>query len=155
MIILASMILLAAEPGTDDFPLWGKILAIALCILVFGSLLIGIILVTRDSIRRRGKWGVNGAPTFCPNCGEAAPKVRKPANFQQALWGGSTCQECGCEFDKWGRRVHCPKCATKLPEVARPRAGSEKDFVLSACPSCNHESTLFRLSPPLYDDECD
>jgi hypothetical protein len=149
--MLSSMILFAA----DDIPVWGKELVIGFAVVLFGSMLVGLVFLIRDSVRRRGKWGMNGAPTFCPNCGEAAPTVRKPANFQQALWGGCTCKECGCEFDKWGRRVLCPQCEAKLPEVARPRAGSEKDVVRSACPSCKHESILFRLSPPLYDDECD
>jgi hypothetical protein len=145
MMILANMTLLAAEPGADDIPLWGKFLVSALSVLVFGSLLIGIILVTRDSIRRRGKWGVNGATTLCPNCGEAASTVRKPASFQQALWGGCTCKECGCEFDKWGRRVHCPKCAAKLPEAARPKPSTDLSAIRGTCRSCGHESIIFRL----------
>ncbi|HLW68320.1 MAG TPA: hypothetical protein VKS79_23590 [Gemmataceae bacterium] len=96
---------------------------------------------------------MNGAPTFCPNCGQPAPAVRKPANFQQALWGGNTCKECGCEYDKWGRRKFCPKCTAKLPEIARPRTFSEANVVRGACPSCGHQSTLFRLLPPQYHDE--
>jgi hypothetical protein len=149
---LSNLILLAADPA-DDVPLWGKALIIGFAVVMFGTLLIGLVFVIRDSMRRRGKWGVNGAPTFCPNCGDAAPTVRKPASFPQALWGGWTCKECGCEFDKWGRRIFCPKCAARLQEVSRPKPGSERDTVHGNCPSCGHQSTLFRLSRPLYDDE--
>jgi hypothetical protein len=42
---------------------------------------------------------------FCPNCGEPAPAIRKPRNRRQRLWGGATCEECGVEYDKWGRPV--------------------------------------------------
>jgi hypothetical protein len=151
-LIDSNIVLFAADSGADDPPLWGKILIIALALLVFGSLLFGLVLVIRDSVRRRGRWGINGSPTFCPNCGEATPTVRKPASFQQALWGGCMCKECGCEFDKWGRRIHCPKCAAKLPEVSRPKRSAEENSVRGICSGCGHQSTLFRLSPSQYDD---
>jgi hypothetical protein len=41
----------------------------------------------------------------CPECGVALPKARKPANSKQALWGGWTCHECGCEVDRQGRMI--------------------------------------------------
>ena len=41
----------------------------------------------------------------CPDCGEPFPRFRKPANRQQALWGGSTCAKCGCEVDRRGRKI--------------------------------------------------
>ncbi len=41
----------------------------------------------------------------CPNCGELFPRIRKPANRRQALWGGSTCAKCGCEVDRRGRKI--------------------------------------------------
>jgi DNA-directed RNA polymerase subunit RPC12/RpoP len=41
----------------------------------------------------------------CPSCGEAAPFVRIPKNFRQFMWGGNTCKKCGCEFDKWERKI--------------------------------------------------
>lgn len=44
-------------------------------------------------------------PKSCPECGTPAPKVRKPANRRQTLWGGWTCEECGCEMDRKGRKV--------------------------------------------------
>jgi hypothetical protein len=47
-------------------------------------------------------------PKACPECGTEAPKIRKPANRRQMLWGGLggwTCPECGCELDWRGRKV--------------------------------------------------
>jgi hypothetical protein len=44
-------------------------------------------------------------PKPCAECGAPAPKVRKPANRRQMLWGGWTCPECGCEMDRRGRKI--------------------------------------------------
>jgi hypothetical protein len=41
----------------------------------------------------------------CPECGEPFPRFRKPANRRQALWGGNTCANCGCEVDRRGRKI--------------------------------------------------
>jgi len=41
----------------------------------------------------------------CPDCGKEQPKVRKPKNLRQAMWGGNTCPECGCEIDRFGKKV--------------------------------------------------
>lgn len=96
---------LAPPPGPKDTPLALKIGIIALSVAVLGGLLIGAVLVVRDSIRRRGNWGLNFQPVVCPRCGEPAPAVRVPKNRRQTLWGGCTCAECGCEYDKWGNEV--------------------------------------------------
>ena len=73
--------------------------------LVALTLTVGGFLVVRDTVRRRGRWGVNARPVYCPQCGEPAPVVRVAANRRQALWGGCTCARCGLEYDKWGRPV--------------------------------------------------
>jgi len=44
-------------------------------------------------------------PRPCAECGAPAPKIRKPANRRQTLWGGWTCPECGYEMDRRGRTV--------------------------------------------------
>jgi hypothetical protein len=44
-------------------------------------------------------------PKPCTECGTPAPRVRRPANRRQRLWGGWTCPECGCEMDRRGRPV--------------------------------------------------
>jgi predicted Zn-ribbon and HTH transcriptional regulator len=41
----------------------------------------------------------------CPDCDATVPFVRIPKNFHQLMWGGHTCNKCGCEFDKWGRKI--------------------------------------------------
>jgi hypothetical protein len=85
--------------------LLGMIALIAVSVLMFGALAVGLMLVIRDTIRQRGNWGVNFKPAACTECGTPAPLVRKPANWRQAMWGGWTCKECGFELDKWGRPV--------------------------------------------------
>jgi multisubunit Na+/H+ antiporter MnhB subunit len=42
-------------------------------------------------------------PVKCPSCGREQPKMRKPTNVQQAMWGGSKCEGCGAEMDARGR----------------------------------------------------
>ena len=63
-------------------------------------LVIGITFVIRDTVRKRGRWGINFRPVVCPNCGELAQFVRRPQNRRQAFWGGYTCAHCGTECDK-------------------------------------------------------
>ena len=79
------------------------IVFLAIGVPMFGILALGLALMIRDTIRRRGKWGINLKPAVCTECGTPAPVIRKPKNRQQALWGGWTCSKCGCELDKWGR----------------------------------------------------
>ncbi len=42
-------------------------------------------------------------PLTCEKCGAMQPKFRKPANSQQAMWGGTTCPECNADLDRNGR----------------------------------------------------
>lgn len=104
-----------------EMRLWPILAAIAICVAVFGSLSVGLFLVIRDTIRQRGKWGINLKPAACTQCGTPAPLVRKPANASQTLWGGWTCAECGFELDKWGRPLEEQNTLAKwavLPAVA-------------------------------------
>ena len=41
----------------------------------------------------------------CPRCAAPLPKLRKPANKSQAMWGGTTCPACGCECDRKGKKI--------------------------------------------------
>ena len=71
---------------------------------IFVLLAIGAWRVIRDTIRARGKWGVNFRNMKCPDC-EALIRVavpRIPATGNQMLWGGWNCRQCGCQIDKWG-----------------------------------------------------
>jgi hypothetical protein len=86
----------------------GEWAAFAGCLAIFAVLGFFGFLVVRDTIRKEGRWGVNAKGLFgmpCPRCGEELPAVREPRNRRQALWGGATCDGCGCEVDKWGREV--------------------------------------------------
>lgn len=76
---------------------WQLILAIATLI----SLGLGIHSLTQ----RRDSKGLNLSTTRCPKCDRPLPRVRRPASWQQAMYGGSTCRHCGTEVDKWGREI--------------------------------------------------
>ena len=54
---------------------------------------------------RKGKMGINTSTVYCPRCQAKAPLMRVPKNAHQLMWGGWTCQECGCEFDKYGNEI--------------------------------------------------
>jgi hypothetical protein len=71
----------------------------------FCLLFIGFVLVMISSNKREGKWGINTDGVSCPKCAVVLPRIRKPANIRQTLWGGWTCNNCGCEVDKWGKEI--------------------------------------------------
>jgi hypothetical protein len=74
-------------------------------LLVMASvLLLGVLLVAFGTITKN-RWGINAKPVNCPACGFPIPRVRQPKSLRQALWGGGTCEKCGCEMDKWGRLI--------------------------------------------------
>jgi hypothetical protein len=63
-----------------------------------------------STIKRKGRFGINlealSNGVACPRSGCARRSAfRTPRNARQFLWGGRTCEDCGCEFDKWGREV--------------------------------------------------
>jgi len=62
----------------------------------------GVDLVVKGT-EDKTKWGVNIHKTDCPKCGQPLPRIRKPTDLQEFLWGGSTCKNCGAKVDKWGR----------------------------------------------------
>ena len=39
----------------------------------------------------------------CPKCSEKMPFISKATSVHQALLGGWTCRNCGCEMDRKGR----------------------------------------------------
>ena len=51
------------------------------------------------------KFSVNLRVVNCPECSTPQPRARKPENMREAMWGGNTCPECGCEMDKWGKKI--------------------------------------------------
>lgn len=70
----------------------------------FAILLVVLVLVIYGTAVKN-KWGVNLDGSVCPRCRTAMPAIRAPKSTAQWLWGGSTCHNCGCEVDKWGREV--------------------------------------------------
>ncbi len=81
------------------------VVGIVIAVVMALGLAAGAVLVIRDTIRKRGRWGINLRPVRCPECGEPAPTIRRPRNRRQTLWGGWTCEQCGTEYDKWGQPV--------------------------------------------------
>src|ERR1044071_146803 len=64
-------------------------IAFAGCLVILSVLFVLGGRVVRDTMRKRGRWGVNVkglAGMDCPECGEALPAVRKPQNLNQTLW---------------------------------------------------------------------
>lgn len=73
-------------------------------VLVLGGVVLETMVVERILERwpQHGRWGINPSPVDCPRCGKRQPKARIPNSVYQALWGGWTCDSCGCEMDKYG-----------------------------------------------------
>ena len=79
---------------------------LTIVILVSVSLFfISLVLIVISTVRRRGVWGINLQIPVCPGCGVRVEAMRVPTSLRQGLLGGWTCTSCGCEMDKWGRRV--------------------------------------------------
>ena len=80
-------------------------LALIIIILVCGLGLIAVAAVLIHGTVTKSKMGININPSQCPRCQTAMPSVRATKSLNQALWGGWSCPNCGCELDKWGREV--------------------------------------------------
>lgn len=78
--------------------------AARLLIVLLSILAGGLVLVIFGTVRKNA-WGVNLNPVNCPRCNRPMPQIRKPKSASQAMWGGWTCEACGCEIDKWGREL--------------------------------------------------
>ncbi|HYX71875.1 MAG TPA: hypothetical protein VE732_03835 [Nitrososphaera sp.] len=88
---------------------------IIILLVLFGGVTILFLLMLRDTIRHKGRWGINLEPIRCPRCGAQSPMVRKPSSLRQAAWGGWTCSKCGCEIDKWGTEMPQGKTSFSTP----------------------------------------
>jgi len=74
-------------------------------LIVTGPILfVGLLLVAYGTVARN-RWGINLRPVNCPCCQATVPQVRKAKSVREALWGGGTCDKCGCQMDKWGRQI--------------------------------------------------
>jgi hypothetical protein len=86
-----------------EFLLPDKVLNIVF-VVVASVMLTGLVLVAYGTVMRN-KWGINFHQVNCPCCHAPIPKVRKPKSRREMLWGGATCDKCGCEIDKWGNQI--------------------------------------------------
>lgn len=68
------------------------------------ALLAGLAIIAYGSVVKND-WGINMDPVACPKCDTQLDPIRRPTSRRQALWGGYTCPNCGCEIDKWGREI--------------------------------------------------
>ena len=84
----------------------------------------------------------------CPACGASLPGVRLPTSVRRALWGGYTCKQCGCEIDKWGRRiaVQYPTFHRNNPFAGAVSTNAVRFFLRSNSLNC---STVSLPSPTL------
>jgi hypothetical protein len=73
-------------------------------VFVVSVLLVGLVLVAYGTMVRNG-WGINIRQVNCPHCNTPVPKARKPKSRREMLWGGSSCDKCGCQMDKWGNQL--------------------------------------------------
>jgi len=72
---------------------------------MFVIIMIALVAILISTEKKNGRWGINTNNVLCPKCGMPMPKIRKPQNWRQFLWGGGTCNGCGCEVDKWGKEI--------------------------------------------------
>ena len=70
--------------------------------------------------------------TRCPDCGEKYPRFRIPTSFRQALRGGQTCKNCGCEIDKSGNKItdiKDPKSLNKSSSISYGSLSKYTDLI--------------------------
>jgi hypothetical protein len=60
-------------------------------------------LVLRDTIRRRGIFGINFKPVVCPECGTGLRRGITRRSWKEWAYDGWTCHECGLELSQYGR----------------------------------------------------
>ena len=84
-------------------------LLIVFILLISIGVSILLLKIVVESIKGKGNWGINANVPNCPDCDVKAPFVRTPTSIRQALWGGWTCSNCGCELDKWGKEINSAK----------------------------------------------
>jgi hypothetical protein len=70
-----------------------------LLLLSIPTLVVALFLHRRQSqFRGIGMFGAS-----CPRCAAPLPSIRKTTSIREVLWGGWTCNKCGCKADRYGR----------------------------------------------------
>ena len=55
-------------------------------------------------VRKQAQFrGIGLLGASCPRCAAPLPTYRKATSIREALWGGWTCEKCGCKIDRYGR----------------------------------------------------
>jgi hypothetical protein len=98
--LVLSLVLFAVLDELLGLLIPDKVLNVAFAAVATG-ILIGLVLVVYGTFARN-RWGINSEQVNCPRCHAPVPGVRKPKSRREMLWGGWTCDKCGCEMDKWG-----------------------------------------------------
>ncbi len=93
---------------------------------VGGSILLYKIVV--DSVKGKSDWGINLSLPNCPKCGKKVPAIRKPTSTHQAMWGGWTCSNCGCEMDKWGKEINTAEIETTEKQIREAQVSFVESF---------------------------
>jgi hypothetical protein len=76
-----------------------QILPWALPVLAFGWMA-----TLKPTSRFAQKYGINLRAVYCPKCGKKQSRVRAPKDYEEAMFGGSTCPDCGTRMNKYGQK---------------------------------------------------
>ena len=101
--LLSSFLLFAILDSLLGLLIPDKVLNVLFAV-TMTAVIVGLVFVVSGTIARN-RWGVNFREVKCPRCHALVPKIRKPKSRYQMLWGGWTCDKCGCEMDKWGNVI--------------------------------------------------
>ncbi len=104
------------------------LLLLIFIIVLFVGLSILLYKIVFDSAKGKGDWGMNLSLPNCPKCGRKVPAIRKPTSARQAMWGGWTCSNCGCEIDKWGKEINIAKTKTTQKQITEEQVNFVESF---------------------------
>lgn len=105
------------------------ILFLAIVLLLFVSVSILLYKIVVDLVKgKRSDWGINLSLPNCPKCGKKVPIIRKPTSTYQAMWGGWTCSNCGCEMDKWGKEINISEIEATQQQIREGQVNIVESF---------------------------
>ena len=67
-------------------------------------LALGWMATLKPTSRFAQKYGINLRAVYCPKCGKRQSRVRVPKDYEEAMFGGSTCPLCGTRMNKYGQK---------------------------------------------------
>ncbi len=105
---------------------WASVVVTACAAIIIGLVALLVFVVTRDSIRRKRKWGTYFILPQCVRCGERGS--RRPVHGPPGDWSRLGCNKCGLVSDGLGIPVTDwppPAPWTVLPAAEKPRPREE------------------------------